>query len=68
MANNDESNASNVGGIAVKYTKDEVQGRLTDSELEELNNLVEEFDSFSDDEEDSRYQRWMELDRRAGGG
>ena len=50
--------------IPLKFSKEEVEGKLTDEELTELNGLVEDFPNFSGDE-DPRYKRWLELDTRA---
>jgi len=50
--------------MPVKYTPEQVEGKLTAEELAELNGLVEKFPGFSG-EEDPDYVRWLELDRRA---
>ena len=52
----------------VKYSQDEVKGRMSSKELEELNSLVDEYDTFSDDEDSMKYKRWMELNKKASGG
>lgn len=49
----------------MKYTKEQVVGKLTDDELEELNKLVEEFPDYSENVADPRYQRWLKLDSKA---
>ena len=50
-----------------KYTMEEVNDRLTKRELDELNMMVDEFESFASDEEDEKYQRWFDLNRLASG-
>lgn len=58
--------------IPMKYSPEQVEGKLTEEELMELNTLVDtlfipEPGDVEIDGEDPRFKRWLELDAKAQG-
>lgn len=53
------------------YTPEEIGGRLTNEELQELNALVQELFPMEPGDvtfdNDTRFDRWLELDKKAQG-
>lgn len=64
---NQEKKGGLPSNIPLKYSPEDVEGKLTSTELEELNALVDRFAIDEDFEATIDHDRWLELDNKAQG-